>query len=192
MVVATARQLLLCGKAAEAAAALQALHAAGQPLHVARVAAAAAAAAVDSGARSAAAAVAACNVLLWRGGAIPLLRDVQVALARQGRADAAAAANWHALQRGEGGMVAGVSAAVLRSSSAREVAELAAELAHVSGCSPAVTAALAHTMAAAARAGSSAEAAAVAAQLLALGAPGLLRSAAAELLSQGVEHAWCA
>lgn len=185
MVIATFRQLLLSGKAVEAAAAVQALCAASQPQQVARTAAAALAATVDTAASGAVAAVAACNVLLWQQGAVPLLRDVQLALARQGRADVAAAASWHALQRGEAGMVGGVGTAVIRSGAPRQAAELAAALAEASGRSPAATEVLSWAITSAVRAGCAAEAAAVAAQLLALGAAGLLESVTARMLSEG-------
>jgi len=129
--------------------------------------------------------VAAVNGLLWRRGRVPLLRDTLMALVHAGRADAAAEATWQALQQGEEEMVAGVAAAVIRSGSAREAAELAGQLAAVSGSSPQVAEVLGEAVAAAVRAGSVEEAAATSAQLLHQGHQPLLREVVAALMASG-------
>lgn len=185
LVVSTACQLLQTGRAAEAAAAVQALYSLGQPQQVARVVAEAVVDAVERGSRAVVATVAASQVLMWRQGAVPLLRDLQLALAHRGSADAAAQVSWHALQWGEGEMVAAVAAEVVRSGAEREAAELACQLYKACGTIPPVAEVLGQAMAAAVRGGSAPEAAAATAHLLRMGQGALLRGATAHLVAAG-------
>ena len=133
---ATSLQLLLAGRAGDAAAALEALYATGEPHQVSRVAAAAVVDAVDC---DAADTVAAVDVLLWRRGQLELLRDVQIAVARGGWVDAAAEVAWRALRGGQREMVADVAAAMLGCGAIEEAAELVEHMAVLSHYSPAIT-----------------------------------------------------
>ena len=132
---ATFLELLVVGRAREAAAAMEALAAASrQHPSVARLAATVLVDAVDGGAASA---MAAANAALWACGLTPLLRDVSVAAARQGRADAAAKVCRQALEQGQGQMVADMSAAVVLEGAVEEAGLLAASLAMQASFSPA-------------------------------------------------------
>lgn len=106
--------------------ALEALHAAGQPPRVVRLAAAVLVDAVDGGA---AAAAAQASAQLWRRGLAQLLGCTMLAAARQGRADAAARVSCAALGQGQGAMVAGVAAEGVVQGGAEEAAHLTSQLA---------------------------------------------------------------
>lgn len=125
LVAAALLELLLVGRGAAAATALEALHvhAAGQPQSQ-RVASLAAAVLVDAVDGVAEAAAAQASAQLWRRGLAQLLGRTVLAAARQGWADAAARVWRAALGQGQGALVAGVAAEVVVQGGAEEAAHL--------------------------------------------------------------------